>query len=76
MTTTRTRRTTTFAALAALALSFTGAITLDSDRAGADTTDRAPIVTTDGGTVRAVAVDGGYAFRGLPYAAPPTDDLR
>ena len=56
MTTTRTRLTKTFAALATLALSFTGVITLDSDRAGAATTTHAPIVTTDGGAVRDVAV--------------------
>ena len=36
----------------------------------------APIVTIDGGAVRGVAVPGGYAFRGLPYAAPPTGRLR
>ena len=36
----------------------------------------APIVTTTEGRVRGVIVPGGYVFRGLPYAAPPTDDLR
>jgi para-nitrobenzyl esterase len=36
----------------------------------------APIVVTHGGAVRGVAVAGGYAFRGLPYAAAPTGDLR
>ena len=78
MTTTRKRLTTIFAALAALVLSFTGAITLDLDKAGAATAtaDRGPIVTTADGKVRGVAVAGGYAFRGLPYAAPPTGDLR
>jgi para-nitrobenzyl esterase len=30
-----------------------------------------PVVTTGDGAVRGVAVPGGYAFRGLPYAAPP-----
>jgi para-nitrobenzyl esterase len=35
-----------------------------------------PFVTVHGGAVRGVAVTGGYAFRGLPYAAPPTGDLR
>jgi para-nitrobenzyl esterase len=35
-----------------------------------------PIVTLHSGAVRGVAVLGGYAFRGLPYAAPPTGDLR
>ena len=36
----------------------------------------APIVTTDNGAVRGLIVPGGYVFRGLPYAAPPTGDLR
>jgi len=35
-----------------------------------------PVVATHGGVVRGVAVAGGYAFRGLPYAAPPTGDRR
>jgi para-nitrobenzyl esterase len=35
-----------------------------------------PIVITSDGAVRGVAVPGGYAFRGLPYAAPPTGTLR
>ena len=35
-----------------------------------------PVVVIDGGPVRGVAVSGGYAFRGLPYAAPPTGRLR
>ena len=35
-----------------------------------------PVVVIDGGPVRGVAVSGGYAFRGLPYAAAPTGDLR
>ena len=38
--------------------------------------DRAPIVTIDGGRVRGVAGPGGYVFRGLAYAAPPTGPLR
>ena len=35
-----------------------------------------PIVTIEGGAVQGVAVPGGFAFRGLPYAAPPTGNLR
>jgi para-nitrobenzyl esterase len=35
-----------------------------------------PIVAIHGGAVRGVAVTGGFAFRGLPYAAPPTGHLR
>ena len=80
MQTKRTRLTTTFALSAALVLGFTGAITLDSDRAGAavaaQASTQAPTVTTADGTVRGLAVAGGYAFRGLPYAAPPVGQLR
>ena len=35
-----------------------------------------PVVTIEGGAVRGAAVPGGYAFRGLPYAAAPTGNLR
>jgi para-nitrobenzyl esterase len=35
-----------------------------------------PVVVIDGGAVRGVAVSGGFAFRGLPYAAPPIGGLR
>ena len=36
----------------------------------------APVVTVAGGRVSGLVVPGGYVFRGLPYAAPPTGDLR
>jgi len=36
----------------------------------------APVVAVTGGDVRGSAGPGGYVFRGLPYAAPPTGDLR
>src|SRR5262249_7972764 len=35
-----------------------------------------PIAMIEGGRVRGVAVPGGFAFLGLPYAAPPTGHLR
>jgi para-nitrobenzyl esterase len=35
-----------------------------------------PIVTIAGGPVRGSTVGRGYAFRGLPYAVPPTGRLR
>jgi para-nitrobenzyl esterase len=35
-----------------------------------------PVVVIGGGAVRGVAVSGGFAFRGLPYAAPPIGNLR
>ena len=36
----------------------------------------AAVVNITGGVVRGAAVDGGYAFLGLPYAAPPVGELR
>jgi para-nitrobenzyl esterase len=35
-----------------------------------------PIVRIAGGSVRGAAVSAGYEFLGLPYAAPPTGNLR
>jgi para-nitrobenzyl esterase len=50
---------------------------LGTSPAGADSaSDSGPMVTFDGGAVRGVAVARGFAFRGLPYAAPPTGHLR
>ena len=43
---------------------------------GASTHARDPIVTTHGGAVRGEAKAGVFTFRGVPYAAPPTGDLR
>ena len=58
------------ASVAALTLAAAGAATAPSGfRAG-------PLVRIDAGAVHGVTVTGGYAFRGLPYAAPPTGDLR
>ncbi len=34
------------------------------------------VVHVDGGAVRGLTVGGGYEFRGVPYAAPPTGSLR
>jgi para-nitrobenzyl esterase len=66
-----------YAAVAALILAATGATAAN---AGAVAATRghggAPVVTTDDGAVRGMTVPGGYAFRGLPYAAPPTGNLR
>jgi para-nitrobenzyl esterase len=44
---------------------------------GAGTAEAAgPVVKIEGGVVRGATVPGGYAFRGLPYAAAPTGNLR
>ena len=43
---------------------------------GASTHARDPIVMTQGGAVQGEAHAGVIAFRGLPYAAPPTGHLR
>lgn len=46
------------------------------DRAGERSESDTPIVQTDAGPARG-SIDGGIAtFRGIPYAAPPTGDLR
>ena len=60
------------AALIALTLAPAGA----TGGAAAAISGGAPIVTIEDGAVRGTAVPGGYAFLGLPYAAPPTGDLR
>ena len=52
--------------LAALTFAASGAATVGTGSAPGTS---APIVKTDSGAVRGVAVTGGYAFRGLPYAA-------
>jgi para-nitrobenzyl esterase len=62
------------AALTALTLSAAGTRAVADDVASRVIAD--PIVATHGGAVRGVAVTGGFAFRGLPYAAAPTSDLR
>ena len=67
-------RFTPWAAMTSMILTFAGIGTLtDTVSAGSH---HAPIVRTDSGAVRGAAIDGGYAFRGLPYAAPPTGNLR
>jgi para-nitrobenzyl esterase len=36
----------------------------------------AQVVPVDGGSIRGSQRDGGYLFRGIPFAAPPLDQLR
>jgi para-nitrobenzyl esterase len=76
MTLTRSARAllaATCAALAAFTLAASGGARVGAVSARAD---RGPIVVTREGVVRGAAVAGGLAFRGLPFAAPPTGDLR
>ncbi|MGW7684099.1 carboxylesterase/lipase family protein [Kribbella sp. NPDC054772] len=65
------------AALAALVggLTVTGAADA-STTSNARTSSTDPVVATGNGVVRGLTVDGTSAFRGLPYAAPPTGNLR
>jgi para-nitrobenzyl esterase len=65
-----------YAALAGLAIAATGGFMADAAAAHGGASGTSPRVTIDGGAVRGAAVPGGYAFRGLPYAAPPTGNLR
>ena len=61
-------------ALAAMTITATGTTTA---RAGATANSPAgPLVRITSGMVRGADVPGGFAFRGLPYAAPPTGNLR
>ena len=60
-----------------LVSTFVCVLGFDLGAAGADArlhghSDPEPIVRIDGGRVQGVAVPGGYVFRALPYAAPPT----
>jgi len=80
MSATRSRRTLLAACCAALAALTLAATGVTAARAGAAArasgSGGGPVVTTDDGAVRGVVVRGGYTFRGLPYAAPPTGNLR
>ena len=69
-TTTRARRRVTVfvAILSALILS-AACIAVGGVAGAASGSDRTPIVATENGVVRGVAVSGGFAFRGVPYAA-------
>ena len=64
------------AALASLALVLAGANTLIGAAPATGGSRGAPIVRTDSGAVRGAEIDGGYVFRGVPYAAAPTGRLR
>ena len=61
------------AALAALTLTAAGAT---AARAGTATKDNVPVVTTNDGAVLGATAGTVNEFLGLPYAAPPTGNLR
>ena len=63
-------------ALAALILAASGGAQAGIGSGVASGSSEGPVVVTGDGAVRGVAVPGGYAFRGLPYAASPTGNLR
>jgi para-nitrobenzyl esterase len=46
------------------------------DGNNATSSDGPPIVMTDRGEVQGALVGGAFAFKGIPYAAPPVGDLR
>ena len=65
------------AALTALTLAATAAGTVDTGLAASTSSSTsAPIVRIESGAVRGAAGSEGYEFLGLPYAAPPTGNLR
>ncbi|MGX7678711.1 carboxylesterase/lipase family protein [Jatrophihabitans sp. DSM 45814] len=64
------------AALTALTLSVSGTRAAANSLGIPSRTGADPVVATQPGFVRGTAVTGGYAFRGLPYAAPPIGNLR
>ena len=81
MNTTRSRRASLAAAcsaaLAALTLTATGATAATVGAATAHPgSGGAPIVRTDDGFVRGTAAGAVDEFLGIPYAAPPTGNLR
>jgi len=79
MNTFRSRRASLAAVCcAALTLAAAGASAAQAGgaAAAASGSGAAPIVTTVDGAVRGTAGPGGYAFLGLPYAAPPIGNLR
>jgi para-nitrobenzyl esterase len=62
--------------LAALALAATGATAATAAAAAASGSGSGPVVTIDDGAVRGVTVRTVDEFLGIPYAAPPTGNLR
>ena len=72
----RRRLVTRWAATTSLIVTVAGAAATVDSGALAASTPSDPVVETEGGSVGGVAVDGGFVFRGVPYAAPPTGPFR
>jgi para-nitrobenzyl esterase len=53
-----------------------GAILLGLAAAGMGAAQTDPVVAVTGGQVKGRALDGGAVFKGIPFAQPPTGDLR
>jgi para-nitrobenzyl esterase len=66
----------TLCALTAMTLVAAGVLAVHTSVAAVSNSGVVPIASTAGGTVRGVAVSGGYEFLSLPYASPPTGNLR
>jgi len=76
MTTTiqRRRHVLRWAAMTSLLFTLAGTTALTTTSAAGSPSDL--VVNTETGKVRGTETHGAYAFRGLPYAAPPTGNLR
>jgi para-nitrobenzyl esterase len=73
----RALRAAFFVGLIVLTLTAAGATAAATRGAGAALRFRAaPIVKIESGVVQGAAAAGGYAFRGLPYAAPACSRTR
>jgi para-nitrobenzyl esterase len=65
------------AAMTALAIAAIGApAAAASTQSVLQASSSIPVVTVSGGTVQGTTEAGGYVFRGIPYAAAPTGNLR
>jgi para-nitrobenzyl esterase len=76
MSITRTTGRRHAAASLAVSLAVVAVATIGATPVVASAIPNRPVVVIDGGAVRGVAVPGGFAFRGLPYAASPIGNLR
>jgi len=63
-------------ALTTLTLTTTGWSALETGAASAAPTSAGTIIRVEDGAVRGASISGIYEFLGLPYAAPPTGNLR